>query len=187
MKKNYENLPYEFLLLINDKPIVGRNFSIRGFNSDSLRSLELKEVIDDAVNIIKRQFKSKTSDYLFKYYNPYFAYSDVVVDTELHKVDIYANEDIFTLQIKVKGNARVLEDQQVRSVSLTFYSDFMGKELTDELSFETSASCGSKTPTTTSSRASLLAGLACRKHVDRVDCRLRSPSQPTCTKWYLQN
>jgi len=104
MKNNYENLPYEFLLLINDKPIVGRNFSIRGFNSDSLRSLELKEVIDDAVNIIKRQFKSKTSDYLFKYYNPYFAYSDVVVDTEPHKVDIYANEDIFTFQIKVKGN-----------------------------------------------------------------------------------
>lgn len=39
-------------------------------------------------------------------------------------------------EIKVKGSARVLEDQQVRSVSLRFYSDFMGKELTDELSFE---------------------------------------------------
>jgi len=102
-KKNYENLPYEFLLLINNKPIVGRNFSIRGFNNDSLRSLELKYVIDDVVDIIKHQFKLKTSDYLFKYYNPYLVYSDSV-NEEPHKVDIYANEDIFTFQIKVKGD-----------------------------------------------------------------------------------
>ena len=26
MKKSYDNLPYEFLLSINNKPIVGRNF-----------------------------------------------------------------------------------------------------------------------------------------------------------------
>jgi hypothetical protein len=104
MKNNYENLPYEFLLLINNKPIVGRNFSIRGFNNNSLRSLEIKYVIDDAVDIIKHQFKLKTSDYLFKYYNPYFVYSDSVDNVEPHKVDIYANEDIFTFQIKVKGN-----------------------------------------------------------------------------------
>ena len=52
MKKNYENLPYEFLLLINKKPIVGRNFQIKGFNSNSLKSMELKEVIDDVVSII---------------------------------------------------------------------------------------------------------------------------------------
>ena len=51
MKKNYENLPYEFLLLINGKPIVGRNFQIKGFNVDSLRSLEMKETIDSVVDI----------------------------------------------------------------------------------------------------------------------------------------
>ena len=64
MKKNYENLPYEFLLLINNKPIVGRNFSIRGYNSDSLRSIELKETIDDAIYIIKEAFLVETITHL---------------------------------------------------------------------------------------------------------------------------
>ena len=54
MKKNYEKLPYEFLLLINNKPIVGRNFSIRGFNPAVLRSLELKEIIDEVIFILRR-------------------------------------------------------------------------------------------------------------------------------------
>ena len=104
MKNNYENLPYEFLLLINNKPIVGRNFSIRGYNPSSLRSIELKETIDDAVNIIQHQFKLKTSDYLFKYYNPHLVYSDGAEEEKYEITDIYENEDIFTFQIKVNGN-----------------------------------------------------------------------------------
>ena len=59
MKKNYENLPYEFLLLINGKPIVGRNFQIKGYNSASLHSIELKETLDDAVHTIQNQFPNK--------------------------------------------------------------------------------------------------------------------------------
>jgi hypothetical protein len=103
MKKNYENLPYEFLLLINNKPIVGRNFSIRGFNRESLRSIELKETIDDAVDTIKAQFVSKSADYLYKYYNPHFIQTEEEVLERAYVVDIYANEDIFTFQIKVNG------------------------------------------------------------------------------------
>jgi len=103
MKKNYENLPYEFLLLINNKPIVGRNFSIRGFNPDSLRSLELKEIIDDVLFIIKQQFVSKSADYLYKYYNPHFVQTEEELNERAHKIDIYENEDIFTFQIKVNG------------------------------------------------------------------------------------
>ena len=101
MKKNYENLPYEFLLLINKKPIVGRNFQIKGFNNDSLRSIELKDVIDDVVLLIQDQFKSKSRTYLWRYYNPYLIQNTEDID-ETRK-DIYENEDIFTLQIKVKG------------------------------------------------------------------------------------
>jgi len=100
MKKNYENLPYEFLLLINNKPIVGRNFQIKGFNSKSLRSIELKETIDDAVHLIKKQFTARSCDYLYRYYNPYL--TQPPLDKEEIK-DIYENEDIFTFQIKVKG------------------------------------------------------------------------------------
>ena len=101
-KKNYENLPYEFLLLINNKPIVGRNFQIKGFNPESLRSLELKETIDEVIELIRYQFKLKSYEYLYKYYNPYITQN--LQDLEDRgKVDIYANEDMFTFQIKVKG------------------------------------------------------------------------------------
>jgi hypothetical protein len=103
MKKNYENLPYEFLLLINNKPIVGRNFSIRGYNSDSLRSLELKETIDDAIYIIKEQFKDRSMDYLYKYYNPHIIQDEKDLYGRSKNVNIYDNEDIFTFQIKVNG------------------------------------------------------------------------------------
>lgn len=101
MKKNYENLPYEFLLLINKKPIVGRNFQIKGFNSDCLRSIELKEVLDEVVSTIQDQFKAKSRTYLWRYYNPYLQQNTEEVEDS--KKNIYENEDIFTLQIKVKG------------------------------------------------------------------------------------
>jgi hypothetical protein len=101
MKKSYDNLPYEFLLSINNKPIVGRNFHIKGYNSDSLRSIELKDVIDDATEVIKHQFKLKSEFYLWRYYNPYTVQTTEDLDDLRH--DIYENEDLFTLQIKVKG------------------------------------------------------------------------------------
>ena len=102
MKKNYENLPYEFLLLINNKPIVGRNFSIRGYNSESLRSLELKETIDYAVYIIREQFKDRSMDYLYKYYNPYIKQDEQELLDRSKSINIYDNEDMFTFQIKVQ-------------------------------------------------------------------------------------
>ena len=102
MKKNYENLPYEFLLLINKKPIVGRNFQIKGYNPQSLRSFEMKETIDEAVEVIQKQFLLKSRSYLWRYYNPY---QPQIINEEEgdNKKNIYENEDIFTLQIKVKG------------------------------------------------------------------------------------
>jgi hypothetical protein len=101
MKKSYDNLPYEFLLSINNKPIVGRNFHIKGFNPDSLKSIEIKDVIDDATSVIEEQFKLKSNVYLWRYYNPYS--TQTVEGVEDLKKDIYENEDFFTLQIKVKG------------------------------------------------------------------------------------
>ena len=103
MKKNYEKLPYEFLLLINNKPIVGRNFSIRGFNIESVRSLELKEIMDDVVDILKSQFKEKSADYLYKYYNPYITQTEADVMERTSKINLYENEDMFTFQIKING------------------------------------------------------------------------------------
>lgn len=39
-------------------------------------------------------------------------------------------------QVKFKGVTSELEDQEVRSASVRFYSDFMGTQIADELSFE---------------------------------------------------
>jgi len=47
-------------------------------------------------------------------------------------------------QVKFKGVTSALEGQEVRSANVTFYSDFMGKELTDELTFEVGESPSSQ-------------------------------------------
>jgi len=99
MKKKYQSYPYEFLFMINGNPIVGRNFQIKDFNRDSLKSYEIKETIDGAVDIIKKLFKDKTYEYMDRYYN--YLVATTAENTE--PIDIYENEDFFTLQIKVKG------------------------------------------------------------------------------------
>ncbi len=96
MKKSYQNYPYEFLFMINGNPIVGRNFNVKNFNKESLRSYEIKETVDSVVEVIKNHFKNNTYDYTEKYYNFY------TTAEETEKVDIYENEDFFTLQLKVK-------------------------------------------------------------------------------------
>ena len=100
MKKVYKTFPYEFLFLINGNPIVGRNFPIYNFNKDSFNSIELKELVDDCVDILKTHFKNKTYDYMYKYYNPYFySTAEENVSTDVEVKDIYEEEDFFTFQI----------------------------------------------------------------------------------------
>ena len=99
MKKRYKSYPYEFLFLINGNPIVGRNFPVNNFNKDSLYSYELKETIDTVTELIKNMFKNKTYDYMDRYYN----FFSTTAEEETKPVDIYENEDFFTIQIKVKG------------------------------------------------------------------------------------
>ena len=100
MKKVYKVFPYEFLFLINGNPIVGRNFPIHRYNRDSICSIELKEIVDDCVDILKNHFKNNSYDYLYRYYNPFHRVEE---NTDQVK-NIYENEDIFTFQIKVHGD-----------------------------------------------------------------------------------
>lgn len=108
MKRSYDNLPYEFLFMINGNPIVGRNFSVKNFNKESLNSIELKETLEDVVETIRNHFKNKTYEYLYRYYNPYFDVLDEETTTtnedSTYVKDIYENEDFFTFQIKYKSN-----------------------------------------------------------------------------------
>ena len=100
MKKVYKTFPYEFLFQINGNPIVGRNFPVYNFNKNSLSSIEIKELVDDCVDILKTHFKNKTYDYMYKYYNPYFySTAEENVSTDVEVKDIYEEEDFFTFQI----------------------------------------------------------------------------------------
>jgi hypothetical protein len=99
MKKSYQSYPYEFLFMINGNPIVGRNFPIKNFNRDCVNSIEMRDTIDEVVDVIKLHFKNNTYEYLYKYYNYFVENSDE--NTEVK--DIYENEDFFTFQIKLDG------------------------------------------------------------------------------------
>ena len=100
-KKNYENLPFEFYLRINgnERPIVGRNFNVRGYNSKSLRSMDIKYCIDEVVGMIEDQFRSKSEDYLYRYYNPYSTQNT----EEIESKNIFEDDDLFSFEIKVHG------------------------------------------------------------------------------------
>ena len=101
-KKNCENLPFEFYLRINgnERPIVGRNFNVRGYNPKSLRSLDIKNCIDEVVGMIEDQFRAKAEDYLYRYYNPFTKQTPEDIEAK----DLFADEDVFSFEIKVHGN-----------------------------------------------------------------------------------
>ena len=101
-KKNYENLPFEFYLRINgnERPIVGRNFNVRGYNHKSLRSMDIKYCVDEVVGMIQDQFRSKSEDYLYRYYNPYSTQNPEDIEVK----DLFEEEDLFSFEIKVHGN-----------------------------------------------------------------------------------
>lgn len=97
--KKVEKTPYEFYLYINEHIICQRYFQVRKFNNDSLRSYELKEMIDSITAFIEEDFKSKTVDYLYSYYNEYA----IQLEEEIDRKDIYENEDFFDVEVRVEG------------------------------------------------------------------------------------
>jgi len=99
MKKKYKSYPYEFLFMINGNPIVGRNFPVNNFNKESLKSYEIKELVSGVSDIIRNLFKERTYDYMERYSN----YYSTSTEDETKSVDIYENEDFFSIQIKYKG------------------------------------------------------------------------------------
>ena len=100
MKKEIEKMPYEFILYINNNIVCQRYFNIKGFNNKSINSLEMRHIVDDCCNIVKNDLKTKTFEYLYKYYNPYVKQTQEEIDRR----NIYENEDFFDLEIKYEEN-----------------------------------------------------------------------------------
>lgn len=90
---------FEFVLYINNHIICQRYFSVKNFNRDVVRSLDLKWCVDDCVEIINRDLKAKSIDFLYKQYNEFVKQTQEELDSI--RQDIYENEDVFDFQIKI--------------------------------------------------------------------------------------
>ena len=90
---------FEFVLYINGNIICQRYFSVKKFNKDVVRSLDLKWCVDDCVSLIEEDLKEKSVDYLYKQYNPHVKQTQS--DLEATIQDIYENEDVFDFQLKI--------------------------------------------------------------------------------------
>lgn len=106
--KKLDDQRFEFVLYINKHIICQRYFSVKDFNEKSLRSYELKLLMDRLIGmgnattqmgIITNQLKKKSVDYLWKFHNPYAP----------KKAEEYKNnfekEDFFDFEIRFDKNA----------------------------------------------------------------------------------
>lgn len=90
---------FDFILYINDKPIVQRWFDVKDFNKDSLKSLELREMLGELIGMdghtgmLTEKLKKDSIEYLWNNYNPYFVQDDMEVNNS------YENTHIFKLDI----------------------------------------------------------------------------------------
>ena len=103
--KKIEEQRFEFVLYINDNIICQRYFNVKDYNPDSIKSLEMKELIDRIAGlnistigqhgIIPNKLKEKSVDYLWENYNPYF------IQTEENMRNKPLKLDNFQFEIKV--------------------------------------------------------------------------------------
>jgi len=87
----------EFILYINKNIICQRYFNVKRFNKKSINSIEMCHCVTDVVDLINVDLKKKSKDYLWRSYNPY----KTQTQEEIVREDIFENEDIFDLEIKV--------------------------------------------------------------------------------------
>jgi hypothetical protein len=103
--KKFEKERFEFVLCINGNIICQRNFPVRNYNQNSIRSYELKEMMDNicgmnndeygTMGIIPAYLKNKTIDFLLN--NSYY----FINQTEQSNKLISDKEDYFTFEFKV--------------------------------------------------------------------------------------
>lgn len=74
IKNEIHKEKYEFILSVNDNVICQRYFKINMFNEESIYSLQLLNAINDIVNLIDRDLKSKSRIYTWYMNHPELAY-----------------------------------------------------------------------------------------------------------------
>ena len=69
-EKNYKEGRFEFTVYVNDHIICKRNFSIPNYVENSMNTEEFKYTVDDIVNLIDNDLKSKSRVYTWHFFNP---------------------------------------------------------------------------------------------------------------------
>lgn len=101
--KRIEKQRFEFLLYINDHIICQRYFNIREFNEHSIRSAEMKELMDNIcsmnnewgqMGILPKFLKNKAIDYLWNNNKSYYS------STQVNR-NIFEKPDNFQFEIRV--------------------------------------------------------------------------------------
>jgi len=87
----------EFILYINKNIICQRYFNVKRYNKKSIGSADMYECVTDVVDLINYDLKNKSVDYLWRAYNPYKPQKQ----EDIVRENIFDNEDIFDLEIKV--------------------------------------------------------------------------------------
>lgn len=88
---------FEFILYINGNIICQRYFSVKNYNREVLKSLDMVECVNDCVRIVQNDLKEKSEDYLWKHFKPYHEQTE----DDIPKGDIYEKEDTFDFEIRV--------------------------------------------------------------------------------------
>jgi len=69
-ERDYKEERFEFTVYVNDNIICKRNFRIYNFIENSMNTLEFKEKLDEIVQLIDDDLKSKSRVYTWYYFNP---------------------------------------------------------------------------------------------------------------------
>lgn len=93
---------FEFVLYINGNIICQRYFSVKNYNKQVKRSMDLRWCTDECVTLIKDDLKEKSIDYLYRQYNPYKKQTQEEIDTN-RKED--TKQDVFDFEIKIDDKA----------------------------------------------------------------------------------
>lgn len=88
---------FEFILYINGNIICQRYFSVKNYNREVLKSLDMIYCVNECVTIIQDDLKEKSGDYLWKYFKPYHEQKE----EDVPNIDVFENEDIFDFEIRV--------------------------------------------------------------------------------------
>lgn len=97
---DYKNFRFEFVLSLNGHIICQRLFDIKGYNEEVLKSMDLKYLVDDCVELIENDLKEKSVEQLWKYFNPYAEQTQEEIDKNKF---ISEKQRYFDFAIKVDG------------------------------------------------------------------------------------